>query len=99
MDEAKQNLADTNNWGDLLTSDGLNRIGSFIGKTMDKGTKHFMEARENAKNAGKLLAHFLYMGRNGSPLFGDHTFSLMGFSLGAQVCKSAINRIRKLGKE
>ena len=66
---------------------------------MDKGTKTFLEARENAKNAGKLLAYFLALGRNGSPLFGDHTFSIMGFSLGSQVAKSTLNRLRKIGKE
>jgi len=56
-----------------------------------------MEARTNARDTGKLLAHFL--ASKTSPLFGDHTFSLVGFSLGSQVCKSAINRLMKLGKE
>mmetsp|Transcript_25936 Transcript_25936/g.32262 ORF Transcript_25936/g.32262 Transcript_25936/m.32262 type:complete len:226 (-) Transcript_25936:427-1104(-) len=99
LDQAKQNLTKTQGWGDLLTTDGLNGLGSFVGNTMDKGTQHFLEARGNAKVTGKLLAHFLAMSRENSPLFGDHTFSLMGFSLGAQVVKSAINRLRKLGKE
>ena len=58
-----------------------------------------MQARAHAKTTGKLLGHFLATGAQASPLFKDHTFSLCGFSLGSQVCKSALNRLAKLGKE
>lgn len=66
-------------------------------KTTNKGYGEFMEARSNARITGKLLAHLL--ASKTSPLFGDQTFSLVGFSLGAQVCKSTVNRLMKLGKE
>lgn len=45
-----------------------------------------------------MLAHFLALNREQSPFFGDHTFTLLGFSLGSQVCKSTINRLKKLGQ-
>ena len=99
LDASKHSLSKTKGWGDFLTGEGWNRLGTFVGNTMDQGTAHFLETRNNARITGKLLAHFLALGRDGSPLFGDQTFSLMGFSLGTQVVKSCINRLRKLGKE
>ena len=42
--------------------------------------------------SGKLLAHFLM--RNES--FRGQTVTLVGFSLGTQVCKSCVNRLAKL---
>ena len=58
-------------------------MGKFIGKTFSNGNQTFTEARAKAKVSGKLLAHFLALECERSPLFGDHTFSLMGFSLGS----------------
>ena len=99
---AKKNLApvisNTSKFSDLFSAKNLSNIGKFIGSSVSDGADTFKAARENAKITGKLLAHFLAMSAEQSPLFGDHTFSLMGFSLGSQVCKSTINRLLKLGK-
>ena len=45
------------------------------------------------------MAHFLALESGQSSLFQDQTFSLIGFSLGSQVCKSTVNRLHKLGKD
>lgn len=54
----------------------------------------FKMAQNNAKTTGKMLAHFLVSSRG--DIFGEQTFSLMGFSLGSQVVKSCVNRLAKL---
>ena len=101
LDEAKQNLtpilSGNKGWGSLFSKENLDNLGTFLMKTSNKGYGEFMEARSNARITGKLLAHLL--ASKTSPLFGDQTFSLVGFSLGAQVCKSTVNRLMKLGKE
>ena len=58
------------------------------------GVETFKTARNNAKVTGKMIAHFL---ASKGHIFGNQTVSLMGFSLGSQVCKSTINRLSKLG--
>ena len=102
QNSAKKNLApvlqNTSKLTDLFNTKNLKSIGKFIGSSVSDGTETFKAARENAKVTGKLLAHFLALNADQSPCFGDHTFSLMGFSLGSQVCKSTINRLNKLGK-
>ena len=83
---------------EFFSAENINSIGRFVGGSISNGAETFKSARENAKVAGKLLAYFLALGRQ-SPLFGDHTFTLIGFSLGGQLVKSAINRLKKLGCE
>ena len=90
-------LANTRKPADLLTASNLSNIAKFIGGAVNNGAGTFKAARTNARVTGKLLAHFLALESEKSPLFGDHTFSLMGFSLGSQVVKSCVNRLKKLG--
>ena len=91
-------LSSVSTFSDLFSASNMASLGKFIGDSVSNGAETFKVARENAKITGKLLAHFLALDRDHSPIFGDQTFSLMGFSLGGQVCKSAINRLNKLGK-
>ena len=84
---------------EIFSAENINSIGRFVGGSISNGAETFKSARENAKVAGKLLAYFLALGRDKSPLFGDHTFTLIGFSLGGQLVKSAVNRLKKLGCE
>lgn len=85
INQAKQNLAPiitgSKNWGSIFSKENLSNLGSFLVNTTDQTHSEFIQARGNAKTTGKLLAHFL--ASPNSPLFGDHTFSLMGFSLGS----------------
>ena len=87
VNQSKQNLGsvmtNTSKLSDLFSMQNLGNIGKFIGSSFNQGAATFKNARENAKLTGKLLAHFLGAGRENSPLFGDHTFSLLGFSLGS----------------
>ena len=80
---------------DLFTAKNVGTLASYVGGVATEGLDTFKAARGNAKTTGKILAHFL---ASKGHIFGDHTFSLMGFSLGSQVCKSTINRLGKLGK-
>jgi len=102
LTQAKQNLvpviSQTKSLGDLFSSQNLKNFGNFLTGSVDQGAFKFQAARENARKTGKLLAHFLALDRDRNPVFGDHTFSLLGFSLGSQVCKSTINRLKKLEK-
>jgi hypothetical protein len=88
-------LASTNKISDLLSKDKLSKLYDFSKDLYKEGIGTFKSARENAKMTGKLLAHFLVASRH--EVFGDHTFSLLGFSLGSQVVKSTVNRLSKLG--
>ena len=103
MNHASTHLAPVANnvkqTSDLFSVQNLTSMASFLKNTVSDGKQTFKEARQNAKITGKLLAHFLALRPEYSPVFGDHTFSLMGFSLGSQVCKSTINRQKKLGEE
>ena len=103
IEKASQNLTpmlfNTKKVSDLFSTKNLKSVGKFIGETLNDGTETFKQARSNAKVTGKLLAHFLALENGQSSLFRDQTFSLIGFSLGSQVCKSTVNRLHKLGKD
>lgn len=81
----KNNLADiistTNKFSDLFSASKLKKMASFAQDQYTEGVNVFKGARYNAKTTGKMLAHFLISSRN--DIFGDQTFSLMGFSLGS----------------
>ena len=79
----------------LFTAKNVGTLASFVGGAIMDGTDTFKAARTNARTTGKMLAHFL---SSKGHIFGDHTFSLIGFSLGSQVVKSTINRLSKIGK-
>jgi len=68
INQAKSHLApvlsNTSKFSDLFSSKNLANIGGFIGGFVDNGAKHFREARSNAKMTGKLLAHFLSLGKD-----------------------------------
>ena len=68
INQAKSHLApvlsNTSKFSDLFSSQNLASIGGFIGGFVDSGAKHFREARSNAKMTGKLLAHFLSLGKD-----------------------------------
>ena len=74
----------------------MSSITKFVTGAVGGGANTFKQTRETARMTGKLLAHFLALGRD-SPVFGDHTFSFLGFSLGSCLLKSCVNRLRKLG--
>ena len=59
------------------------------------GFQQFKDANERAKVTGKLLAH--YLASDKCELKGK-TITFVGFSLGAQVVKSTLNRLFKLGR-
>ena len=80
---------------DLFTAKNVTTLASYVGNVTMDSLDTFKTARNNAKITGKHLAHFLACKGH---IFSDHTFSLMGFSLGSQVCKSTLNRLCKLGK-
>ena len=81
---------------DLFTAKNVSTLASYVGNVTLDSLDTFKTARSNAKTTGKLLAHFL---SSKGHIFGDQTFSLMGFSLGSQVCKSTINRLSKLDRQ
>ena len=58
-----------------------------------KGKDVFLDAKKSAKLSGKLLACSLAL----SYPLGSQTISLIGFSLGAQVTKSCIKTLHKIG--
>jgi hypothetical protein len=65
----------------LLSTDKLKKLASFSSDLYREALTTFKQARRNAKTTGKMLAHFLVASRN--DIFGEHTFSLLGFSLGS----------------
>lgn len=79
----------------LFTAKNVGTLANYVGGVIMDSTDTFKTARNNARITGKLLAHFL---SSEGHIFGDHTFSLIGFSLGSQVVKSTINRLSKIGK-
>ena len=72
----------------------MSTLASYVSSVAMDGVETFKTARNNAKVTGKMIAHFL---ASKGHIFGNQTVSLMGFSLGSQVCKSTINRLSKLG--
>ena len=82
-------------FSDIFTTKNLSTVASYVSSVAKDGVDTFKTARNNAKITGKMVAHFL---ASKGHIFGDHTISLMGFSLGSQVCKSTINRLGKLGR-
>lgn len=88
-------LKNANKFSDLLSKDKIKKLANFSSDLYREGIHTFKTARKNARITGKLLAHFLIASRN--EIFGGQTFSLLGFSLGCQVVKSAVNRLSKLG--
>ena len=80
---------------DIFTAQKLSTLASYVSSVAKDGVETFKTARNNAKVTGKMIAHFL---ASKGHIFGDQTVSLMGFSLGSQVCKSTINRLSKLGR-
>ena len=79
---------------DIFTKQKMSTLASYVSSVALDGVETFKTARSNAKVTGKVIAHFL---ASKGHVFGDQTISLMGFSLGSQVCKSTINRLSKLG--
>ena len=84
-----------NTFSDIFKGDTINKAISLVQGATKEGVSVFKHARGNAKAAGKMLAHFLI---SGLVFDQNHTFSVMGFSLGSQVAKSCVNRLHKLGK-
>ena len=65
---------------DLFTAKNVTTLASYVGNVATDSLETFKAARNNAKTTGKMLAHFL---ASKGHIFGNQTFSLIGFSLGS----------------
>lgn len=91
LEQMTREYADKNNVTEMLTSankvsdlysyEKIKKLASFSKELYKDGVVMFKSTRENARTTGKMLAHFLVASK--LDVFGDHTFSLLGFSLGA----------------
>mmetsp|Transcript_32021 Transcript_32021/g.23181 ORF Transcript_32021/g.23181 Transcript_32021/m.23181 type:complete len:97 (-) Transcript_32021:388-678(-) len=68
------------------------KVAEFAKGFTENGVKIFKETRNVSKLTGKIIAHALA----GKYVFGNHTITLVGFSLGSQIAKSLVNRLYKL---
>lgn len=88
-------LSQMNSWTDVLTSSNLSTLYNFSKDLASELNQIFLETVQVGKMTGKLLAHYLAA----DPYFESKSISLVGYSLGCQVLKSALNRIRKLHRK
>lgn len=80
-------------WGDLLSFNNLSNSYKMSKTMISLYHKQFMAAKQRAKQTGVMLAHFLAQKNS---VFSGQSVTLVGYSLGAAVAKSTINRLGKL---
>ena len=89
-------LSEANSFNDVIVSKkGISSLYNFAKDVHKSGTEAFKETHNKAKITGKLLGHY-FASENG--VFQGRSISFIGFSLGCQVIKSALNRLYKLGR-
>ena len=101
LQQADQNdiinmMAQSNKISDLISAKNISAAYKFS-KELALATKEvFCSTKQTARMSGKLLAHYLASAFYEKDMLAGHTVSLVGFSLGAQVIKSCLNRLFKI---